>query len=120
MTTTTRATLQDRMDCIESYSSSDDFEGLEELLEGACTLEEEYNGLKHSLRIDTINEVAEQVLTQDYVDRDGYCDNRAWRRNVNIDMLAAGRLDRHSPNHQHLGGMPRMVTIGGVKYYSAV
>mgnify|MGYP003675767306 CR=1 FL=1 len=110
MTTTTRATLQDRMDCIESYSSSDDL----------GELEEEYNGLKHSLRIDTINEVAEQVLTNDYESRDGYHDNRTWRRNVNVDMLAAGKLEPHDPNTIEFGGRPNLVTIDGVKYYSAV
>tara|TARA_R110000822_G_scaffold401_14_gene1839 strand:+ start:3808 stop:4149 length:342 start_codon:yes stop_codon:yes gene_type:complete len=113
MNVTTRATLEDRMDCLSDY------------LRAGRTIEsdeyaDEYKGLEDSLRSDTINEVAERVLTNDYESRDGYHDNRTWRRNVNVDMLAAGKLEPHDPNTIEFGGRPNLVTIDGVKYYSAV
>ena len=118
MTTTTRDTLQDRLDALADYllPTVSDIYSDEEVAEFAY----EAKGIEDALRRDSINDVAEYTLTDDYESRDGYHDNRTWRRNVNIDMLAAGKLEQHDPNTIHYGGRPRMVTIGGVKYYSAV
>lgn len=106
--------LKDRLSLLRDNSDTvaDDPETIAEWNEEADAIEEALNKGK-------LNKVSEEVLLE-YATRDGWCDDRSYKRQVNTQLQKDGRLELFNPDAVVLGSPMKVCVINGMKYYSAV
>jgi len=97
----------------------DEFSCGEDDAELLLEYKEEAEGIQAALEAGLLNRIAADCLIW-YADRDGYFEDRSWRRQVNLAFHSAGMLEKHDPNTIRLGSKPKLVVIEGEKYESAI